>query len=93
MRERDVEAYLRERVIATGGACYKFVSPGRRGVPDRLCVWRDGVVAFVEVKAPGKMPTPAQYRELQRLRRMGQVARWLDSKAAVDMLLSQLRRT
>jgi hypothetical protein len=36
MRERDIEAHLVERVRELGGEAYKFVSPARRNVPDRL---------------------------------------------------------
>ena len=34
-----------------GGLCYKFVSPGNRGVPDRLVITPDGCVFFVELKS------------------------------------------
>lgn len=36
MRESKIEQYLKEQVEAAGGECRKFVSPGRRGVPDQL---------------------------------------------------------
>jgi hypothetical protein len=35
-RERDVEAHLVKRVKEAGGIAYKFTSPQRRSVPDRL---------------------------------------------------------
>ena len=35
-RESTVEKRFRLAVEADGGLCLKFVSPGRRGVPDRL---------------------------------------------------------
>ena len=37
-RERDVEKHLVDSVKALGGIAYKFTSPGRVGVPDRLVV-------------------------------------------------------
>ena len=58
MRENRVEEALRKKVIAAGGLCLKFVSPGQRGVPDRLCIMPHGVVAFAELKAPGKHIDP-----------------------------------
>lgn len=84
MRERDIEQYLDEQVTRAGGTTRKFVSPGHRGVPDRIVVWPEygmtnGVrtaaytarVHFVETKAPGKKPRPEQRREHERLRKLG----------------------
>jgi len=36
MLEKQIEAYLVERVKEAGGIAYKFTSPQRRSVPDRL---------------------------------------------------------
>jgi hypothetical protein len=47
---------------------YKFTSPARAAVPDRMFITQDGRVFFCEFKAAGKKPTPAQAREHQRLR-------------------------
>lgn len=44
-----------------GGLCLKFVSPGKRGVPDRIVLFPGGVVAFVEFKRPG-----GRFSELQK---------------------------
>ena len=35
MRESSIESYLVRKVKEHGGLCYKFVSPGNPGVPDR----------------------------------------------------------
>lgn len=50
MRERDIEKYLKDSVEKVGGVCWKWVSPGMRGVPDRVCVFPGGQTIFVEVK-------------------------------------------
>lgn len=80
MRESVVERHHRERVKREGGMSFKFVSPGRIGVPDRLDLRpvpeavRELVaqyVRFTEVKAPGKKPRPEQVREHERLRALG----------------------
>jgi hypothetical protein len=60
MRERDIEAYLRDRVKALGGTAYKWVSPGLAGVADRIVLLPGGVVWFVEVKAPSGRMSPLQ---------------------------------
>lgn len=53
MREREsaVERRLVSGVKARGGLCWKFVSPGTTGVPDRIVVTRTGEIWFVELKA------------------------------------------
>ena len=51
MKESAIEARLVRRVRERGGLCYKFVSPGNRGVPDRLVIAPDGRVFFVELKS------------------------------------------
>ncbi len=82
-RERDVERYLVERVRDAGGEAYKFTSPGRRGVPDRIVILPGWPPQFVELKAPGKKPTAMQAREHTRIRIAGGVVWTIDSIAAV----------
>ncbi len=51
MIEKDVEQRLVDKVKELGGKCYKFVSPGNAGVPDRIVVC-NGYTVFVELKKP-----------------------------------------
>jgi hypothetical protein len=53
LREVDVERHLVRLVEKAGGKAYKFVSPGRAGVADRLVVLPSGRVWFVELKVKG----------------------------------------
>lgn len=87
MLEKEIESYLVRRVAAAGGTAYKFSSPARRGVPDRIVVMPGGRVVFVELKAPGKRATTLQEREHERLRALGQDVHVIDSKEACDALL------
>ena len=87
MRERDIEEYLVTRVKAMGGIAYKFTSPVRANVPDRIVVLPEGLLVFVELKAPGKVPNAAQAREHARLRALGQRVVVIDSLAGVEDLL------
>ena len=79
MRESKIEKVLREAVESNAGVAYKFVSPGRRGVPDRLVLFPGGRAYFVELKAPGKDLEPHQDREIARIRRMGHSVTVIDS--------------
>lgn len=84
MLERDIEKLLVARVRALGGSAEKFTSPGRRSVPDRLVILPPGRVIFVELKSPGKKPTPAQLRDHERRRALGCDVRVIDNKDAID---------
>lgn len=50
MKESKIESYLVRKVKERGGLCYKFVSPGNPGVPDRIIVTPDGRTVYVELK-------------------------------------------
>ena len=70
-RESLIEKHLTPAVKAAGGVAYKFVSPGRRSVPDRIVLLPGGRIVFVECKSPGKAPRADQLREHERLRALG----------------------
>lgn len=84
MRESRIEAALVRRVKELGGMCEKFVSPGRRSVPDRLVTLPGGCIVFVELKAPGKKPTELQQRDHERRRALGCDVRVIDSMEAAN---------
>jgi len=69
--EKDLERKLVKAVRDSGGLALKFVSPGMEGVPDRLLLFPEGRVAFVEVKAPGEKPRPLQVHRMEQLRALG----------------------
>lgn len=90
--EADIEAYLRDRVREVlHGRAYKWVSPGNNGVPDRMVCLPGGRVVFAELKAHGKQPRPDQAAKHRELRGMGFRVEVLDSKAAVDAFIEELR--
>lgn len=86
--EKDIEAYLVRRVKEAGGIAYKFTSPQRRSVPDRLLLLPAGRICFVECKRPGAKPTPAQLREHERIRALGFTVEVVDTKDRADEVLS-----
>ena len=91
MRERDIELYLKHQVTARGGLCWKWVSPGLRGVPDQIVIF-PGKVCFVELKAPGEEPRPQQALRHNDLLKKGFVVEVVDSFVGVDKLVSTLTR-
>ena len=68
MLEKQIEAKVCDYAKARGWLTYKFTSPGRASVPDRLFISPMGKCVFIEFKREGQKPTAAQVREHQRLR-------------------------
>ena len=91
MQEREVENELREAAIEAGGITMKFVSPGMAGVPDRIVVLPGGVVAFVELKAPGKTPRILQRVTLRNLYRLGAHTATVDNVKSARRLIRLLK--
>ena len=88
--EHEVEEFLRQEVKKVGGQCYKLMPNSARGLPDRLAVFPDGTVIWVELKRPvGGRLSVAQRVEHERLRRLGQWVEVASTKDAVDRILEQ----
>jgi len=76
--EKDIESECCDYAEATGWFTCKFVSPGTRGVPDRLFI-RNGVHVFGEFKKPGEEPTAQQTLRHKKMRRHGAIVFWWDN--------------
>lgn len=79
MLEKTLESKIAKYAKDKGCLCYKFSSPGKRAVPDRLIISPQGRVLFLEIKAPGKTPTKLQEKELKKLRNHFVKALWVDN--------------
>lgn len=91
MRERAVEAHLRERVHALGGWAVKFQPVSQAGLPDRIVFLPWGRSVLVELKRPkGGRLDPLQLKVHERLRRLGQEVIVLWSVEQVDEWLDSL---
>jgi len=53
MKEKIVENHFVWAVERAGGKTWKFTSPGRKGVADRIACLPDGSTWFVELKTKG----------------------------------------
>lgn len=92
MRESTIEQRLVQLVKGKlQGDAYKFKSPNRANVPDRLVLLPGRHMHFVELKAPGEKPNEGQLREHARLHELGFTVVVLDSYDAVDQWV-ELRR-
>ena len=69
--EKDYETKFTNMCAREGWLCEKFISPGKRGVPDRIVTADNGYVCFVEVKQPGGRIHPLQHIDHKRRRDRG----------------------
>ena len=71
MREKEIEKKLVDGIKRLGGCAYKWVSPGRDGVPDRIVVLPGGIIWFVELKTDTGRLSPRQQFQLNFLNSLG----------------------
>lgn len=91
MLEKEIESKLVREVKKIGGLCWKFVSPGVVGVPDRLILLIGGKAAFVECKAPSKTLRKIQIKRKKQLEDLGFKVYVLDSKEDVEGIICDIR--
>jgi len=65
--EKDIEKRVCDYAKSLKMLCYKFTSPSRRSVPDRMFITERGVVFFIEFKRKGQKPTAAQWVEIKKI--------------------------
>lgn len=92
MLEKELEKIFCKMVKLAGGRAYKFTSPGNAGVPDRLVVMPNGVVAFAELKQKGKEPRPSQLMQIDRLRNLGCYVAVVDSEDKISEFMTEVCR-
>ena len=93
MREKVIEQKLVAEVKKAGGICPKWVAPGFDGVPDRIAMFPNGKIAFVEVKAPGEKPRPLQRARHELLRKLGFRVYVLDEIEKIGGMIDEIRTT
>ena len=88
LKEKQVEAYLRDQIKKRGGIAYKFVSPATAGVPDRIVLMPGGRIWFVEVKRTEKDKlTKRQEKACTKIRSLSQDVHVVHGKEGVDGFL------
>lgn len=89
MRESAIEALLVRAVHQAGGRCYKWVSPGNSGVPDRIVIMPDSRVIFVELKTETGRTSALQDWQIGTLRGLGQAVRVLHGRHEVELFIQR----
>lgn len=77
-RESSIEMNVNKHARALGWLAYKFTSPSNRGVMDDLYI-KDGIIFFIEFKAPGKQLRPLQVEVIKKFRNNGALVYVVDS--------------
>lgn len=79
--EKDIEAAVCKHARELGMLEYKFASPARRHVPDRIFLYA-GKIFFIEFKRLGEPPTKAQAIEHAKMRERGAMVFVVDNVRA-----------
>lgn len=91
MLEKQIEDAVCRYARDKGVLAYKFTSPARAAVPDRMFIAPGGRIWFCEFKRTGQKPTAPQEREHNRLRMQGCTVFVVDNvgdgKMMVDLMV------
>ena len=90
MRESSIESKLVRMVRERGGLCFKFVSPGNRGVPDRIVITPAGRTVYVELKTEVGRLAAIQKWQHEELRKRGADVRTLKGLEQVKAFVEEV---
>ena len=71
MTEQQIQAKRIKQLEAEGYYVIKLIKTNKNGIPDLIAIPKNADVLFVEVKQPGKKPTPLQEFRMKELRAHG----------------------
>lgn len=87
--EKAIESAVGEHAKGLGYLVYKFTSPARRSVPDRIYIPPNAAPAFfIEFKRLGCSPTQAQEIEISKIRAQGTRVFIVDDKVQGKILVA-----
>jgi len=87
MYEKTLEQKLVNETKNNKGLCFKLSCPGFAGMPDRLLLFPEGRLAFVEVKRRGQVPRPLQLSRHRLLKKLGFKVFVLDDKEQIKEII------
>ena len=89
-RESSIESKLVRMVRERGGLCFKFVSPGNPGVPDRIVITPAGRTVYVELKTEVGRLAAIQKWQHEELRKRGADVRTLKGLEQVKAFVEEV---
>lgn len=90
MREKIIETKLIKEVKTLGGLALKLNIPGFDGMPDRLVLLPHGKLAFIELKAPGKVLRPLQEKRKRQLEALGLPVFCIDAPGQIGGIINEI---
>lgn len=90
MAEKHVESYFKRRCEKEGAKCYKFTSPGTRGVSDRIVVSANGLTYFVELKYGRNGLSPTQEVFRKEMDKRGVKVYYMRTKEEIDNFIEKV---
>lgn len=90
MQESSLEKRFRLEIEKRGAKALKFVSPNKRGVPDRLILIPGGQAVFAELKAPGNPLKPLQQKRAKELQSLGFKVYKIDSVEDIECFIQEV---
>lgn len=85
--EKVLEKKLRVEVWKIGGITIKLPADYMKGVPDRMCLFPGGRIAFVEVKTTGEKPRAMQTFVHYKFQNLGFDVRVLEKSEQITKLI------
>lgn len=90
--EKDIERAVCDYAKSLKMLCYKFTSPSRRSVPDRMFITAAGVVFFIEFKRKGEKPTAGQEVEIEKIFRTGTYVAVVDDVTQGKSIIEKMQK-
>lgn len=87
-KEKNLEKKLIKLVKEMGGQAIKLQTTHYQGLPDRLCLFPNGILVFVEVKETGKKPTKIQEVTHKKLGALGFIVDVVDSTDKLNAVIA-----
>lgn len=88
--EKLVERKLVELVKINNGMCIKLLCDQLIGLPDRLCLFPNHKIVFVETKTTGQKPRRIQAYMHKKLRALGFRVEVIDSIESVEQFINNI---
>lgn len=88
--EKLVERKLVELVKINNGMCIKLLCDQLIGLPDRLCLFPNHKIVFVETKTTGQKPRRIQAYMHKKLRALGFRVEVIDSIEGVEQFINSM---
>ena len=87
--EKIIERKLVELTRLNGGICIKLLTYQFIGLPDRLCLFPNGKIVFVELKSTGRKPRKIQISVHNKLRKLGFRVEVIDTIEEVERIINE----